>query len=85
MEAEVLEFINKTIHSEKGVNVQVGQKLIDAELDSFGITVLFMDLDTEYQYFKDVPDDVDPFTLIDFQHITIKEMVDQCLLNRTNI
>ena len=81
---EVLEFINAVVREEKGNRVTVDSLLIDADLDSFGITVLFLELDGEYEYFSDVPDDVDTFSTIDFPTITIKEIVDKCLLHTTS-
>jgi len=42
---EVLEFINTTIREEKGDRVAIDSTLIDASLDSFGIRVLFIELD----------------------------------------
>ena len=79
MSNEVLDFINVTIREEKGTRVNIESTLLDAELDSFGITVLFLELDEQYDYFIDVPSDVDPFSTIPFETITIKEMVDKCI------
>lgn len=75
----VLEFINTAIRAEKGNRVTPESKLVDSDLDSFGFTVIFLDLDTKYNYFKDVMAGTDPFSTIDFQSITIQEVIDKCL------
>lgn len=76
---DVLERINEIIREEKGNRVTLNSKLVDAELDSFGITVLFITLDDEYGYFKDVPDGEDVFATIPYASITIREVVAKCL------
>lgn len=77
---EVLEFINVLIRSEKGNRVTIDSTLVDADLDSFGTATMFLDLDDKYQYFRDVPEDVDVFTTIDFSTITIKDIVNKCMV-----
>lgn len=80
---EVLAFINEHVRAEKGTRVNINSTLRDADLDSFGITVVLLELDEKYAYFSDIPDDVDPFTTVAYDTITIKEMVDKCLLMST--
>ncbi len=80
---ETLEVINGLIREEKGNRVTLDSTLLDADMDSFGITMLFLDLDDKYDYFKDIPADVDPFTTINYGEITIQEIVDQCILTST--
>jgi len=82
---EVLDFINTTIREEKGSRVTIASKLIDSELDSFGYTVLFLELDEKYGYFSDIPVEVDPFSTIDFPTISVEEMITKCLSNNTTI
>ena len=81
---DILARINKIILEEKGVRVTIDSTLLNADLDSFGITVLFIELDADYKYFKDIPEGIDPFTTINYKDITIKEMVNTCILNTTN-
>jgi len=78
-EQEVLDFINTNVRAEKGNRITELSKLTDTSLDSFGITVLFLELDSEYSYFKYVSPNVDPFSTINFRDITIKEVIDKCL------
>jgi len=79
MEQGILADINIVIREEKGTRVTLDSTLLDADLDSFGTTVLFLDMDTKYEIFADVPADVDPFKSIDWNTFTIRELVDKCL------
>jgi acyl carrier protein len=78
-EQEVLDTINKLIRDEKGNRVTYESKLRDADLDSFGHTVLFLELDNAYQIFEDIPAGEDPFSTIPWDTITIKEVIEKCL------
>lgn len=78
-ETEVLDKINEIIREEKGNRVTINDTLVDASLDSFGITVLFIALDDEYGYFKDIPEGEDVFATIPYATITIREIVSKCL------
>ena len=79
MTLEILDTMNSIIREEKGTRVTIDDSLRDADLDSFGITMLFFELDEKYEYFKDIPDDVDVFTTIPYDTITIKAMVAKCI------
>lgn len=76
---EILEFINSKIREEKGNRVTLDSLLIDAELDSFGVTVVLLDIDEEYDYFTKAGYGEDPWKEIQFATISIKEIVDSCL------
>jgi len=82
-EAEVLEFFNSCVRSEKGNRVTINSSLRDADLDSFGITTLLLDLDERYGYFNNIPDDEDPFSSIPYDTITVKEIIDTCISTST--
>ena len=77
---EVLAFINKAIRDEKGTRVTIESSLRDADLDSFGITMLFMAVDDEYSYFTKGKYGKNPFDEIKYDTITIKEIVSTCIL-----
>jgi len=78
---EVLDVINEVIREERGKRVTLDSTLLDADLDSFGITMLFVRLDDEYEYFKKAGlSENDPFGEIPYETITIREIVDTCLL-----
>jgi len=76
---EILKLINDTIREEKGTRVDINSTLLDAELDSFGITMLFLALEDEYNYFDKAGLGEDPFSEIKYDTITIKEILDTCL------
>ena len=76
---EVLYFINKVIREERGNRVTIDSKLQDANLDSFGVTMLFMNLDNKYSYFTKGKYGDNPFEEIDYKNITIKEIINTCL------
>jgi hypothetical protein len=78
-EKEVMDFINEIIVEEHGYRLQPNQKLIESEIDSFSMTTLFLELDEKYEYFKDVPDGTDPFKTIDFENITLQDLINKCL------
>ena len=51
-EFEILEKLNELIESENGEPITLGSMLSDANLDSFGLTVLFIDLNEEYNCYS---------------------------------
>ena len=83
MRTEVLAEINKVIREEKGRRVTEESTLREAELDSFGITMLFIALDDEYQYFTKAGYGEDVFKVIPYDTLTISEMIDICVLETT--
>lgn len=85
MRSEVLERINKIVRDEKGRRVSENSTLRDAELDSFGITMLFTALDDEYQYFVKAGYGDDVFKVIPYDTLTISEMIDICVSETTTI
>jgi len=79
MRNDILKTINEKSLEENGKRVTEDSKLKDLDLDSFGYTVLMFELDDIYNIFDDVPSDVDPFTTISWDTMTIRELVDKCL------
>jgi len=84
MREDVLFNINEIVRQEKGTRVDETSTLRDAALDSFGITMLFIALDDLYHYFNKAGYTKDPFKQIPYDTITIKEIIDTCLLETTN-
>lgn len=78
---QIKKSILDSIEDENGiVPLDENDLLRKAELDSFGHTVVFLDLDAKFGYFKEI--DGDPFVTINWDTITIKEMIDrieQCI------
>ena len=48
---EILTKLNKLIKNEHGSKVTIDSMWADAKVDSFGTTVIFLDLDEEYKCF----------------------------------
>jgi len=78
-QTEILTFMNQTIVEENGTPVKFESALHETNLDSFGYTVLFLELDSKYNIFKDVSENEDPFKTIDWENITVKEVINRCL------
>ena len=93
MEQEVLSVINKLIREEHGNYVTMDSKLQDACIDSFGVTVLFLELDSKYgkfnnEWFKSVTnwvDEVDSDGTILVSGITIRDIVERALDESTKL
>jgi len=56
----------------------------DAELDSLGTVITIAILESEYPFFKDLPDDVDAISTIDFKTLTVRELIKKCVLSNTS-
>jgi len=94
MEQEVLDFLNTKIREEHGNRVTLESKWMDAGVDSFGTTMVFLDMDEKYgcfpnTWFKTVTnwsDRVDPNTKDILVHgITIREIVEKAINESTII
>lgn len=84
MRNEVLDALNKLIREEKGNRVAEESSWLDAEVDSFGQAVVFMGLDAKYDYFAKGQFGADPFAAIPYATLTVKEIIDTCLLETTS-
>ena len=83
MDEEILETFNKAIRNEHGNRVTLDSLLIDADLDSFGITMVLLEMDDNYKYFHKGSFGEDPFAEIPYYTISIKEIIDICKLETT--
>lgn len=52
MEQDVLDFLNSKIREEHGSRVTMESKWSDAEVDSFGTTMVFLEMDEKYKKFS---------------------------------
>ena len=84
MREEVLAAMNTLIREEKGRRVAEGNLMRDAELDSFGICMFFIELDAEYNYFDKMGNGDDAFKHIPYDTITISEIIDTCVSETTS-
>ena len=51
MEQDILDFMNSKIREEHGNRVNMESKWVDAGVDSFGTTMVFLDMDEKYKCF----------------------------------
>jgi acyl carrier protein len=82
MKQEILDRLNEIIIEEKGVRVTMDSKFSDAELDSLGTVITIATLEGDYPIFKDVPIDADALSTMNFETLTIRELVRQCILSK---
>lgn len=83
MKQEILDRLNEIIVDEKGVRVGMDNLFKDAELDSLGTVITIAMLEADYPIFKDVPNDADALSTIDFETLTIRELIRKCILSTT--
>ena len=85
MEQDIIDYMNNIIREEKGSRVTINSSLRNADLDSFGITMLFVALDDEYQYFTKGQYGDNPFGEISYDTIMISDIVETCKLETISI
>lgn len=85
MREEVLTFLNQLIREEKGNRITEKSAWLDSSVDSFGQAIVFMELDSRYDYFAKGQFGSDPFAVIPYTTLTVKEIIDTCLLETISI
>lgn len=78
---QMLASINKIIREEKGSRVTEKSLLTDAQLDSFGITVLMLDIDAQYNIFGSLDSKIDPFSCIKYDTLTIQDTLNKQVIS----
>ena len=81
---EILEHINSLITAESGKPLSAGDKIIDSELDSLGMTLMLVSLDDTFNILKD-DGNGDEFGNIDIPNITMKGLVKLCILSTQSV
>lgn len=81
MKQEVLDRLNEIIVEEKGTAVTMKSMWTDTNLDSLGTVITIATLEYEYPIFADLPNDADALQTLDFQKLTIRELVRKCVLS----
>lgn len=84
MKQQILDRLNEIIIEEKGLRVTMKSMWSDAKLDSLGTVIAIAVLESDYPIFKDVPVDADALTTINFETLTIRDLVNQCRLSIIN-
>lgn len=84
MKQEILNRLNEIIVEEKGMRVTMNSKWTDTDLDSLGTVITIAVLESDYPLFYDVPVDADALTTLDFETLTIRDLVNKCRLSIIN-
>ena len=75
MEEEITQFVNKLIRHEHGKAMRDrADKLVDTGIDSFGITMVILELETEYGILTE-----EQLTRIEIKDITLGDIIDMVL------
>lgn len=77
MEQDVLGFLNKKIREQHGNRVTIESKWIDADIDSFGTTVVFLEMDDKYGKFSN--DWFRSLTYEDWRNLTVAYIIERAL------
>lgn len=80
---EVLDFLNKKIREEHGNRVTMDSKWIDAEVDSFGTTMVFLEMDEKYGCFNN--EWFMSMDAIQWKALTIREIVERVMNESTKL
>ena len=80
MEQVIIDKLNEFIRSEHGNKVSIKSKWVETQLDSFGTTMVFADMDNEYECFPR-----EWFKEVDFSMLTIKDIVTKVLNESTKL
>jgi len=84
MKQQILDRLNEIIIEEKGLRVNMDNKWIDAELDSLGTVIAISVLEADYPLFYDIPIEADALVSLDFENLTIRDLVNKCRLSIIN-
>jgi acyl carrier protein len=72
--------INEIIVEEKGYAVTLDKLLVDADLDSLGISIVLITIDSEFDILKEGEDLLD----LDIPNLTIMDLVEKCISPTTS-
>jgi acyl carrier protein len=82
MKQEILDRLNEIIVEEKGTPVTMKSMWTDTGLDSLGTVITIATLEYHYpNMFADLPNDADALATIDFENLTIREIIKKCVLS----
>lgn len=77
---DALDFLNKKIREEHGNRVSMESKWMDAEVDSFGTTMVFLDMDEKYGCF---PKEWFSANIGKWNELTVREIVERVVNEST--
>lgn len=80
---EVLDSINSMIVEEYGNSLTMQDKLIDSGLDSLGMSLFLIQLDSKFGVLADKQEGVSEFDHLDIENLTVRDLVNKCVLLTT--
>lgn len=83
MKQKILDTLNKIIISEKGVPVTMNSMFTDSDLDSLGIMLTIVTLESDYPIFKNIAVE-DELAYLDIPNLTVRDLIKKCVLSITN-
>ncbi len=81
---EILDRINEIIVEEKGNKVGPDDLFVSSELDSLGIMITLVTIDSEFPILGEPSEDKNEFDDLDIPNLTMRELVNKCILSITN-
>ncbi len=84
MKQQILDRLNEIIIEEKGLRVTMNSMWTDAKLDSLGTVLTIAILEGDYPLFYDEPVDADALANMNFETLTIRDLVNKCRLSIIN-
>ena len=85
MKQKVLDRLNEIIVEEKGQAVTMNSMWKDTDLDSLGTVITIATLEYDYPaMFADLANDADALATLDFENLTIREIIKKCVLSTTS-
>lgn len=81
MKQQILDRLNEIIIEEKGLRVTMNSTWKDTELDSLGTVLTIAFLEADYPLFYDEPVEADALANMDFENLTIRDLVNKCRLS----
>ena len=77
---EILDFLNKKIREEHGNRVSIDSMWVDAEVDSFGTTMVFLEMEDKYGCF---PKEWFNANMGKWNELTVREIVERVVNEST--
>jgi len=74
---EIAQYLNEIIADQQGMSLTSKDLLVEAGLDSLGLTFFLMEVDTKYDLLKDIPDGQE-YEALNLGNITFKDLVNLC-------
>jgi hypothetical protein len=82
MKQKILDQLNKIIVDEKGIPVTMKSMFMDSELDSLGVMLTLVMLETDYPIFRGIATE-DELAYLDIPNLTVRDLIKKCVSSIT--